>query len=148
MSLVAHAKRELEISGAGEDYDGMIGGAVLELIEIFAKQGHSGYSAMVTLSVFDHLARFKPLSDLTNDPDEWMKVSGPNTDFPEHEESWQSIRRPDAFSNDGGITYTLLDDEVEGTVYQSERRIPCPNDTNGDGDCGKQYCPYCGEKKL
>lgn len=20
----------------------------------------------------------------------------------------------------------------------------CPNDTNGDGDCGKFYCPYCG----
>lgn len=21
----------------------------------------------------------------------------------------------------------------------------CPNDTNGDGDCGRQFCPYCGE---
>lgn len=20
----------------------------------------------------------------------------------------------------------------------------CPNDTNGDGDCGKRFCPYCG----
>lgn len=22
---------------------------------------------------------------------------------------------------------------------------PCPNDTNGDGDCGKPACPHCGE---
>ncbi len=21
---------------------------------------------------------------------------------------------------------------------------PCPNDTNGDGDCGRRFCPYCG----
>lgn len=22
---------------------------------------------------------------------------------------------------------------------------PCPNDTNGDGDCGQVSCPYCGK---
>ena len=21
----------------------------------------------------------------------------------------------------------------------------CPFDTNGDGDCGQRYCPFCGE---
>src|ERR1043165_7163439 len=21
---------------------------------------------------------------------------------------------------------------------------PCPRDTNGDGDCGRQLCPHCG----
>lgn len=24
--------------------------------------------------------------------------------------------------------------------------MTCPNDTDGDGDCGKPYCPYCGPK--
>ena len=22
----------------------------------------------------------------------------------------------------------------------------CPNDTDGDGDCGKRYCPICGKQ--
>lgn len=22
---------------------------------------------------------------------------------------------------------------------------PCPDDTNGDGDCGRKLCPFCGE---
>lgn len=23
--------------------------------------------------------------------------------------------------------------------------LACPLDTNGDGDCGKPFCPYCGK---
>lgn len=23
------------------------------------------------------------------------------------------------------------------------KRIPCPSDTNGDGDCGQPFCPWC-----
>lgn len=22
---------------------------------------------------------------------------------------------------------------------------PCPNDTDGDGNCGRRFCPYCQE---
>lgn len=24
---------------------------------------------------------------------------------------------------------------------------PCPNDTDGDGDCGRVSCPYCGKHR-
>src|SRR5262245_6115392 len=24
----------------------------------------------------------------------------------------------------------------------------CPFDTNGDGDCGRRYCPHCGDGSL
>lgn len=115
MSLVAHAKQELEISGAGDDYDGMIGGAVMELIETFADQGHSGYSASVVVSIFNELAQYKPLGPLTTNPDEWMDVS----EYSASDAWWQSRRRPDAFSTDGGKTYTLIDDD-ERTVYESQ----------------------------
>lgn len=27
-------------------------------------------------------------------------------------------------------------------------RAGCPSDTNGDGDCGRRACPYCGEKRA
>lgn len=23
--------------------------------------------------------------------------------------------------------------------------LPCPRDTDGDGNCGSKHCPYCGE---
>ena len=52
MNLVEHAKEELQRAGLfeqGSDYDGMLAQAVLELIEKFAQQGHSGYSAYATL---------------------------------------------------------------------------------------------------
>jgi hypothetical protein len=26
----------------------------------------------------------------------------------------------------------------------ASRTSPCPNDTNGDGDCGQRLCPHCG----
>lgn len=30
------------------------------------------------------------------------------------------------------------------TPVRPLQRIPCPFDTNGDGDCGRRYCPHCG----
>lgn len=107
MSLVAHAKSELERAGLFDkesDYDGMLGKAVLELVEKFAEQGHSGMFASMTLSIFDEVARFKPLTPITNNPDEWMEVS-------QSEPMWQNRRSSDCFSTDGGKTYYSIDDE-------------------------------------
>ena len=34
---------------------------------------------------------------------------------------------------------------VPGDVFDMQYpRRPCPNDTDGDGDCGKPACPHCG----
>jgi hypothetical protein len=37
------------------DYGGMLGEAVLELVKVFSKQGHSGFSAMLTKEMFYRL---------------------------------------------------------------------------------------------
>jgi len=37
------------------DYNGMIGEAIMELSEAFAKQGHSGMSAAITVELFSQL---------------------------------------------------------------------------------------------
>jgi len=74
MSLVDYAKQELKLAGLFDkdsDYGGMLGDAVLELMEVFAKQGHSGCSASMTLAIFNKVASYKPLSPLTLDDDEW-----------------------------------------------------------------------------
>lgn len=111
MSLVDHATRELQAAGLFDedsDYNGMLGEAVLELIETFANQGHSGFSAMMTIQLFDLLANYKPLSDLTDNPHEWMEVV---------DGLWQSRRNSEAFSNDGGKTYRLNSNQDE--VFES-----------------------------
>lgn len=43
-------------------YKGYIGKCLLELIEVFDAQKHSGYSARLTLELFDNLVRWKPLN--------------------------------------------------------------------------------------
>lgn len=115
--LVAHARREL--TGAGlfskeSDYDGMLGEAVLDLVKTFASQGHSGFSAMTTLDIFDRVAKFKTLTPVTNDPEEWMDVGNG-----QH----QSRRCPSFFSNDGGQTYYDLDGDKDVSVTAAEKTI-------------------------
>lgn len=40
--------------------------------------------------------------------------------------------------NGGGIAQT------EEHMAKVAAMAACPNDTNGDGDCGNRYCPHCG----
>ena len=77
MSLVEHARRELELAGLFDkdaDYNGMLGEAVMELIEVFSKQGHSGCSANMVSNLFNKLSHFKPISPLTGQDEEWCEV--------------------------------------------------------------------------
>lgn len=118
MNLVAHAKDELKRAGffdKDSDYEGMLGDAVLELVEKFAAQGHSGFSAMQTLAIFDRVARFKTLSPITSDPSEWMEVG---LDYGSKKEVWQNRRNPAVFSNDGGQTWYDLDERQNSKWYR------------------------------
>jgi len=108
--LVDHARKELEIAGLFDkdsDYDGMLGEAVIELLELFAKQDHSGMSAAMVRELFSRLSNFEQLTELTDNPDEWMDVS----EFATEEKLWQSNRNPGCFSSDGGKTYWNIDDD-------------------------------------
>ena len=90
-------------------YGGMTGRAIMELIETFAGQGHSGGSAPTVIAAFARLVSFEPLTALTDDPDEWQEVA---------DGLWQSCRKSDAFSHDGGKTYYTLDDR--DTIHRTE----------------------------
>lgn len=107
-NLIDHAKYELELAGLldkGSDYDGMLGKAVLELVKVFAKQGHSGFSAQRTLDVFSIVANYKPLTPIGDTKDEWMDVSA-SSGTP----MWQNKRRSTTFSRDAGSTWYDIDD--------------------------------------
>lgn len=110
MGLITHAERELRRAGLfdeASDYRGMIGNSVMDLICAFADARHSGGSAELTLAVFEKLARFKPLTPLTDDPAEWRDVS----EYYGGQPMWQSIRNPACFSTDGGKTHYDVDEE-------------------------------------
>lgn len=94
------AINEMTIAGVDHDiYGDMTSKAVLELIDVFDKQGHSGMSAGLVLSIFTSLVNGKNLSPLTNDPTEWFQHS---------ENNWQNRRNSSAFSMDGGLSYYLV----------------------------------------
>lgn len=78
-NLKQHAETELQMSGflsKDSSYNGMLGEAVLELIDVFSKQGHSGTSAGMVSDLFNKLSRFQPLGGLTGKDEEWGEAYG------------------------------------------------------------------------
>lgn len=76
-NLVDYAKDELKRIGmidSGDPYNEWATKAILDLIELFASQDHSGFSAAYVVNAFNRLAMFKPLSPLTGKDDEWIEV--------------------------------------------------------------------------
>jgi hypothetical protein len=100
MSLVEHAKTELQIAGLfdkTEDfYEGMTGEAVMELIEVFSKQGHSGMSAPIVADLFKKLANYEPLIGITGKDEEWGDVRDIGNG-----KSWYQNKRCSALFKDG-----------------------------------------------
>ena len=74
--MTSHAMRELTAAGlidADSDYDGMLGPAVLRLVQTHAKENHSGFSSSIALSLFERVVRGEPLSPLTGEEKEWSE---------------------------------------------------------------------------
>jgi hypothetical protein len=119
-NLEEHAERELRRAGLFDedaDYGGKLAPAIMELIRIFAAEGHSGMSAAWSIQLFTRLASFKALTPLTDDSAEWFDVS----DFggPSGKPMWQNIRQSSCFSEDGGKTYYDIDENGR-PIHQSE----------------------------
>jgi hypothetical protein len=110
MGLVDHAKVELEIAGLlneeGDFYGGMTGKAVLELMEVFAKQGHSGMSAPIVADLFQKLANYKPLGPITGQDEEWGLLAP--LDYGD-DLKYQNKRESGLFKDaDGRVTYNSV----------------------------------------
>ena len=77
-NLVEHAKRELELAGFYQDDEDrlnkMLRDNVIELIEVFSKQGHSGMSAPIVSRIFYKLANYQTLQPITGEDDEWNDI--------------------------------------------------------------------------
>lgn len=120
-NLIDHANREFDLLGfpkptraemrsndvphTDDGWNMAIRRSTMQIIEQFAKQGHSGGSAAQAISIVHRLLQFKPLSPLTDDPAEWHKVA---EELTSGEDLWQSRRNPEAFSHDEGKTFYFV----------------------------------------
>lgn len=81
MNLIEHAEKELELileQCKDDEAIGMqaaINRNIMEIIELFAKQGHSGFSASYAINMITKLLNYDFITPLTGADDEWMEVS-------------------------------------------------------------------------
>ena len=116
MSLITHAKKEMErMWPEPDDMQDMVKANVLELLEVFSNQGHSGSSAPYVLGLFRALAMQEPSEPLTGEDDEWMEVF-PNT--------YQNIRYSSVFKKGkDGQAYWL-----DGNIFRAQNGCTFTNE--------------------
>ena len=78
-NYIKHAKREFQALGYDlkDTEDGpnkWIMENVFELLNVFGKQGHSGFSAPYCVRMFQKMALFEPVYPLTGEESEWNEV--------------------------------------------------------------------------
>ena len=111
-NTLKHARRELALLGykLPEEYEEndpnkWICDNILELLEVFSKQGHSGSSAPYVIGMFFKLASFEPITPLTGEDSEWEKI-----DF----QTFQNIRCSRVFKNiNTGAVY-----DIQGKIFE------------------------------
>lgn len=113
-NLVQHARQELEFAGVEED----VRPSILAAIQAFSSYGHSGGSASIVIPMINRLLQFQNISPLTDNPDEWNDVA----EF-SGRALWQSRRRADAFSEDGGKTYYCLDEKRRWIPWSLRKKL-------------------------
>ena len=104
--IVEFAYNELKNAGLfdeNSDYNGKLGGDVLDIIKLFSSQGHSGQSAFVALSLINRLLSIKPLTEISE------PMIGDYIVYPKEGENtremWQLKRCPHIMSFDYGLTW-------------------------------------------
>ncbi len=102
---------------------------VLEILDVFAKQGHSGMSASYCLGILEKVMKFEPITPLTGDDSEWTLVSEDNNRpiyqnrrcshvFKDHEDRSYDIQGKVLFD-----WYTGEDGERHKSYYTSSESI-------------------------
>lgn len=111
MSCKEHAERELR--AVGYDLDEKEEGPnkwivenIMELLDVFSNQGHSGSSAPYCANMFKKLALFEPLTPLQGTDDEWNEVD---------DGMWQNNRCSHVFKDADGRAY-----DIDGRVFREK----------------------------
>lgn len=115
-ALYEYAKKELErIEKGCKDEESLsmqqaIDKNILELINVFSNQHHSGFTATYVIDILQRLLHYKPLTPLTGGDDEWEDVTSYGYDTP----TFQNKRCSAVFKDDKGAYW------VEGKIFSSD----------------------------
>jgi hypothetical protein len=139
MSLVEHARHELELLGEDPAYSAILVAA----IAAFASFGHSGGSASVAIEQMYRLLKHENLTSITDNPDEWLdrtEMSGYAL--------WQNIRNSKLMSEDKGKTYWDVDKGtavfMQSLPYLNRCKVPEQHSSHEwDGVDGKTNEKVC-----
>jgi hypothetical protein len=76
-NLVNYANFELSLltDDPNDKMQQEMNSGIIQIVEIFSRQGHSGFSAAYAIRLLEKLLRFEPLTPLTGHDDEWGDVT-------------------------------------------------------------------------
>ena len=74
-NLVEYAKAELARIDSDDKMQKLMNKHIIDMVELFAAEGHSGFSASYAIEQLERLLRFLPLTELTGEDDEWNEYS-------------------------------------------------------------------------
>lgn len=127
MNLVEHVKYECDLmEDRNEEPAKTMYDNIIKYAEMFAEEGHSGYSAEWALDFMHKVLSYKNFLPLTDNPAEWTLVS---------DGMWQSTRSSDCFSNDAGQTHWSVNDISKRVSSRSvQRRLQIMKDAEEKND--------------
>jgi len=143
MKLEEYAKQELDIlcppdeNGHKDEMQEAIEKDILDIVRLFARQGHSGMSASYMLSILGRILHWYPITPLTGEEDEWLEPTMNAMDDMQQNKRCHSVFRYNhdnatavniegrIFSNDGGeIWYTTKESRVPVTFPYTVPAFP------------------------
>jgi hypothetical protein len=93
------------------------------MVKEFSEEGHSGFSASYALQCLEKLLRFKPLSPLTGEDDEWGDVSNVSGEPMFQNKRCSSIfkhgKDGEAYDIDGKVFWEWYTDKETGEKHKS-----------------------------
>lgn len=104
-SFAEHELRLIGMLGSDDEMNAAMADHILKMVDLFAAEGHSGFSAPYAINALNQLLRFEPLTPLTGDDEEWMEVT---------DGLYQNKRCSRVFKKDGKAY------DIEGIVWRDK----------------------------
>jgi len=104
-NIVAHIRQEVP---EGDEMQTDMRAHLIRMGQLFAAEGHSGFSASYAVSALEKLLRFEPLGPLTGEDSEWMEVYREDDGTP----VYQNLRCGHVFKS-GDRAY-----DIDGRVFR------------------------------